>query len=211
MMRRAFRFLAAGLLLLALGGPAVARQGGEPPSGPAPEGRDLTGWLLVAAPEMKGSIFTGTVIYIARHTAESAFGLIVNRPIGAGPVKALLEGFGLEGEGVEGDVRVHFGGPVDPAAGFVLHSTDRLYSGDVDKSDHVAVNVELAILRDIAVGKGPRRSLFALGYAGWGPGQLESELERGTWVTVPYDERIVFDDEAETKWERALARSAVDL
>ncbi|MCE2509713.1 MAG: YqgE/AlgH family protein [Alphaproteobacteria bacterium] len=211
MARCAFRLLVAGLFLLLLGFPATANKGTTFPEGPAPEGRDLTGWLLVAAPEMQGSIFTGTVIYVARHTAESAFGLIVNRPIGAGPVGTLLEGFGLDSEGVEGEVRVHFGGPVEPGAGFVLHSTDRLYDGDMDVSAQVAIDVGLDALRDIAAGRGPKRSLFALGYAGWGPGQLESELERGTWVTVPYDEHIVFDDAAETKWERALARSAVDL
>ena len=206
-------FLAAGLLLAALGlaAPLSANKGAELPEAPAPKGRDLTGFLLVAMPEMKGSIFAETVIYIARHSAQGAFGLVVNRPLGTGPAKSLLEGFGLEGEGVEGRIHIHFGGPVEPGAGFVLHSTDRLYDGDMEVNAYVAVNVELDALRDIAAGKGPRRSLFALGYGGWGPGQLENELKRGDWIVVPYDERLVFDDDTETKWERALGLNAVDL
>jgi len=214
MIRRALGgFFAAGLLLTALGlaAPLSANKGAELPVAPAPQGPDLTGLLLVAAPQMQGSIFAETVIYIARHTGESAFGLVVNRPIGIGSAKDLLEGFGLEGEGVEGSVPIHFGGPVEPAAGFVLHSTDQRYDGDVEVNADLALNVELDVLRDIAAGRGPRRSLFVLGYAGWGPGQLENELKRGDWVIVPYDERLVFDGDAKTKWERALGLNAVDL
>jgi len=114
---------------------------------------------------------------------------------------------------VEGHIPIHFGGPVDPSAGFVLHSTDQLYDGDMEVNEAVAVNVELDILRDIAAGKGPRKNLFVLGYTGWGPNQLKSELRRGNWVVVPYDEQIVFGDDfgGKTKWRRALDLRTIDL
>jgi len=198
----------AGVFLLsvaAAGTSAVkAARVGREPSG-------LTGQLLVATPRMPDPRFVRTVIYMVRHDATGAMGLVLNRPIGDAPLARLMERLGLESKGVSGNIRVHYGGPVEGARGFVLHTAEYVRKGTVVVDNAVALTSQPAILLDIATGTGPRRALFALGYAGWAPGQLEAEIEAGAWVTVPADEALVFDDDYEGKWQRAIARQITDL
>ena len=138
-------------------------------------------------------------------------GLIVNRPVGEASVSELLKQAGLEGTGVKGKIRVHYGGPVEPGRGFVLHTADYKVEGTQVVKDGIAVTARPEILRAMGTGTGPRKSLFALGYAGWAPGQLEAEIKAGAWEIVPADEALVFDENAETKWERAMARRTIRL
>lgn len=181
-------------------GAAVAA---EPPS--------LTGQFLVATDELKDPRFIRTVVYMIQNDAGGAMGLIVNRPLGDASISDLLERLGLEGKGVAGHILVHYGGPVEPGRGFVLHTTDyKIESTQVIK-DGIAITARPEILQAIGAGTGPRRSLLALGYAGWAHGQLEGEIKAGAWEIVPADEALVFDDNYEKKWERAMARRTIQL
>ena len=177
----------------------------------APQRVTLAGQLLVARDELRDPRFVRSVIYVVHHDSTGAMGLIINRPIGEAPLSELLEQAGLEGMGVKGKIRVHFGGPVEPRQGFVLHTADYNIEGTEVVKDGIAVTARPEILRAIGAGTGPRQSLFALGYAGWAPGQLEAEIKAGAWEIVPVDEALVFDESADTKWDRAMARQTIYL
>lgn len=175
------------------------------------DGRSLTGRLLVASPEMSDPRFTRTVIYMVRHDATGAMGLVINRPIGHLPLARLLEQLGLPTEGAKGDVRVHYGGPVEGSQGFVLHTADFSGVATIVVKDGVAMTSTPDVISAIAKGTGPRRRLLTLGYAGWSPGQLEGELTRGSWVVAAADEALVFDENYERKWQGAMDRQLINL
>lgn len=169
------------------------------------------GQLLVAAPTMGDPRFAGTVIYMVNHDAYGAMGLVVNRMLGSGPLDKFLEGFGIDPTGTDDDIRLYYGGPVDPGRGFVLHTSDYVGPGTTVVSDEVAMSVKFGVLRAIAAGEGPRHSLFILGYAGWGPGQLEREMDRDDWLTAPPDIDLIFADDLDDTWERASRKARVTL
>ncbi|MFQ5774712.1 MAG: YqgE/AlgH family protein [Kiloniellaceae bacterium] len=171
----------------------------------------LTGHLLIAMPTMRDMRFARTVIYMCAHNAEGAMGLVINRLAGSVTFPDLLRQLGIDAPEVRREIRVHFGGPVESGRGFVLHSGDYRHDSTLQVADEVALTATVDILHDIASGRGPRRSLLALGYAGWGPGQLDSEIQANGWLHVAPDEDLVFDDDLETKWERAIAKLGVDL
>ncbi len=171
----------------------------------------LTGQLLVATAKMGDPRFARTVIYIVSHGADGAMGLVLNRELGVALVSELLEGFGVADSEVPGEIRVHYGGPVERDRGYVLHSSDVVVEGTVAVNGEVALSADVEILRAIAAGEGPRRSLFALGYAGWAPGQLEGEIAREDWFSVPSDENLIFDDDLDTKWDRAFDSREIEL
>ncbi|MFQ5897235.1 MAG: YqgE/AlgH family protein [Candidatus Methylomirabilia bacterium] len=198
----------AAVLLLTV---AVTAAGGAKAAEVRTEAGSLAGQLLVATAEMPDPRFARTVIYMVRHDASGAMGLIVNRPIGEVPLARLLEQLGIDSDGVSGNIRVHYGGPVQRRRGFMLHSADYVGEGTRIVNGAMALTDPLEILPAIAAGTGPHRSLFALGYAGWGPGQLEGEMGGGHWVIVPADEALVFDDDYEAKWQRAIARRIIHL
>ena len=169
------------------------------------------GQLLVAARSMPDGRFARTVIYMVRHDENGAMGVVVNRPIGDVPMAAVLDGLGLESDAAEGSIRVHYGGPVEGAAGFVLHSPDYLEPDSLAVDGGYTLTTSVEVVRAIAGGAGPERSLLLFGYSGWGPGQLESEMQRDDWVVVPADEALVFGADHEAKWEYALDLRGVDL
>lgn len=171
----------------------------------------LAGQFLVASPEMPDPRFAQTVVYLVSHDEHGAMGLIVNRNYGRGPLKSLLQGFGVEKAKAEETVVLHYGGPVEQIRGFVLHSAD--YSGPSTQvvADDVALSTGFDILKALAAGGGPRQRLFLLGYAGWGPSQLEGEIARNDWLTAPAEDRLIFSDEGERIWEEALKRAGTPL
>jgi len=171
----------------------------------------LAGQLLVAKPDLEDPRFSRTVVYMLHHDSGGAMGLIVNRPIGEASLSELLERFGLERKGVNGEIRVHFGGPVEPARGFVLHSADYETRSTQVVKGGIAVTARPEILHAIGTGTGPRKHLLAMGYAGWASGQLEAEIKAGAWEIVQADQALVFDEAAETKWQRAMARRTIRL
>jgi len=180
-------------------------------STPQSVGGYLTGQLLVAMPQMGDPRFERTVIYLCAHTAEGAMGLVVNRALENVRLPDLLRQLGIPDLGHSEAIRVHFGGPVETGQGFILHSADYVQDATLMVGGGVGLTATLDILKDIARGTGPNRSLLALGYAGWGAGQLESEIQANGWLTAPSDESLLFDHDLETKWERALAKIGVDI
>lgn len=171
----------------------------------------LVGQLLVAMPAMTDPRFAKSVIYMCAHSSEGAMGLVVNRMFDALTFPALLEQLGIDAQGaIKEPIHVLFGGPVEPSRGFVLHSPDYRRDGTLVVDDGVALTATIDILRAIASGKGPRRRLLALGYAGWGPGQLDSEFRSNGWLSVDADDNLVFDSQLDTKWGRAMAKIGID-
>jgi putative transcriptional regulator len=203
---------ALALVLLTLTAAEAARSPGDLLPGDQMDHDSVAGRLLVATPELEDPNFYHTIVYMVKHDGGGAMGLVLNRVLGKGPVAELLEGLGDDGKvDPAAEIEVHFGGPVESGRGFVLHSPD--YDGEdtVVLSDLVALTSSLDVLRAIAAGKGPKRSLLALGYAGWAPGQLEAEIAAGAWEVVEPDEGLLFDDKVDSKWQRALDRRGVDL
>ena len=171
----------------------------------------LTGQLLIAMPTMRDPRFARSVIFICAHNAEGAMGLVVNRLVGSVTFPDLLGQLGIDTGTVTEEIRVHFGGPVESGRGFVLHSGEYDHDSTLQVAEQMALTATVDILQDIAHGCGPRRSLLALGYAGWGPGQLDAEIQSNGWLTVAADEQLVFDEDLDSKWERAIAKLGVDL
>ena len=191
--------------MLAVAAPSAGR------ADEAAKTESVAGRLLVAAHGMPDGRFAETVIYMLRHDDTGAMGVVVNRPMGDVPVVTLLASLGLDGGDAEGSIRVHYGGPVESSRGFVLHSTDYLDGETLTVAGGFALSMNADVVRAIAAGEGPRHSLLLFGYAGWGPGQLESEMMRDDWITVPADEAMVFDDNYRDKWRRAMDRRGIDL
>jgi putative transcriptional regulator len=180
----------------------------------AQAGQGLTGQFLVATDTLRDPRFARTVIYVVRHDANGAMGLVVNRPGRDIPLAPLLRKFGLDDRGVTGSVRAHYGGPVEIGQGFLLHTAEYATQGTERVAGDIAMTPApgvLSALSDIARGAGPRKSLFAVGYAGWGPGQLEGEIERDAWITVPADPALLFDEDHVRKWDRAMARRRLTI
>src|SRR6185295_18036718 len=172
-------------------------------------GFSLTGQLLVAMPQMRDPRFTRSVIYMCAHNAEGAMGLVINRLVGSITFPDMLEQLGIASSDHSKRIKVHFGGPVDAGRGFVLHSDEYRHEGTVAVVDGMALTATIDILKDIAGGHGPRRCLLALGYAGWGAGQLDAEIQANGWLTVPADADLVFEGDLDGKWERALGKIGV--
>jgi putative transcriptional regulator len=121
----------------------------------------------------------------------------------------LLEQLNIKKTSDARDLIVHFGGPVEPGRGFILHSSDYLKEGTTRIDDNTSLSATVEILQELANGEGPARALMALGYTGWGAGQLEEEVKANGWLTAPADESILFDGHTESKWDRALAKIGI--
>lgn len=171
----------------------------------------LTGQLLIAMPSMTDPRFERSVIYMCAHNDEGAMGIVVNRLMEDMTFPQLLAQVGIEATGVERPIRIHVGGPVETGRGFVLHSADFMRDSSVEVTGDVALTASLDILKAIAQGEGPHEAFLALGYSGWGPGQLEQEIQGNGWLHAPADPALVFDDDIEHKWERAIAKLGFDL
>ena len=171
----------------------------------------MTGQLLIAMPSMRDPRFARTIVYVCAHNADGAMGLVVNRLIGSLTFPDLLTQLGIDGSDVSDEIRVHFGGPVETGRGFVLHSSEYMQEGTLQVDRQLALTATIDILRDIADGRGPARSLLALGYAGWGPGQLDSEIQANGWLHVDSDDTLLFGDDLDAKWEKAIQKLGFDL
>ena len=171
----------------------------------------LAGQFLIAMPDMGDPRFAQSVVYLCAHSAEGAMGLIVNKPQPEIRFGALLEQLGIDRTADARDIRVHFGGPVEHARGFVLHTLDyRSDGGTLEVDDGIGLTTTLDVLEHLAQGQGPSTSLLALGYAGWGPGQLESEIAQNGWLTCSAERDIIFGRANELKWSAALKSMGID-
>ncbi len=170
----------------------------------------LLGQLLVAMPGMRDPRFEKTVIYICAHSAEGAMGLVINKPCEEITFPDLLEQLGIEQSGATDRIDLHFGGPVESSRGFVLHSPDYLRDASLVVDEDMALTATIDILKAIARGAGPSRSLLAIGYAGWGPGQLDMEILNNGWLHVDADADLVFGSDLDIKWEQAMGKIGID-
>jgi putative transcriptional regulator len=179
----------------------------------------LDGQVLIAMPTLADDRFARTVIYVCAHSAEGAMGIVVNKPAPHISFPDLLVQLDVISAGEEirltetaGAIQVLRGGPVESGRGFVLHSADFVIEDStLPIDDGICLTATLDILKAIAKGAGPKSALLALGYAGWAPGQLESEIQANGWLHCPADRALVFGERAETKYERALAKIGIDL
>jgi putative transcriptional regulator len=171
----------------------------------------LSGQLLVAMPHMEDPRFARTVVYVCAHSNDGAMGLVVNRLIDNMQFDSLLDHLGMEGDAPHANFPIHFGGPVESSRGFVLHSADFVQDSTLLIDDDVALTATTEMLRAIADGKGPSRCVLALGYAGWGAGQLDEEIQDNGWLLVPADNELVFGSDNDAKWEGAIAKLGIDL
>jgi putative transcriptional regulator len=161
-------------------------------------------------PTMRDPRFEKTVIYMCVHNAEGAVGLVVNRQIDSITFPDLLKQLNIESAGAAPNLPIHFGGPVETGRGFVLHSADYGQTGTIMVGDLIGLTATVDILKDMAARRGPKNSLLALGYAGWGPGQLDGEIQQNAWLNVPADDGLIFDSALDTKWARAIAKIGID-
>lgn len=171
----------------------------------------LTGQVLLAMPQMTDSRFERALVYVCGHDQNGAMGLIVNKYIQELTFKELIEQLGIPTEGIEFDMPVHFGGPIDTGRGFVLHTDDYMHPTTIHLFDSLAMTATLDILQSIAEGEGPEESLVAMGYTGWGPGQLEQELGNNTWLQMDPDFELIFSSPIENKWELAMQKLGIDV
>lgn len=171
---------------------------------------ELAGQLLIAMPHMQDPNFAGSLICLCAHSSAGAMGLILNQPIPKLSFEALLRQIGVEPLPAVRSIRLVNGGPVEEGRGFVLHSAEWRAEGSMPVTRDMALTASLDVLQAIASGGGPRQGLLALGYAGWGAGQLEREIARNDWLHVAPDEDLIFGGADETRWRRALAKLKVD-
>ncbi len=171
----------------------------------------LTGQLLVAMPQMQDPRFMRTVIYMCAHSTEGAMGLVVNKLVDNVSFPDLLDQLNIQIGPVENEIFVHFGGPVETGRGFVLHSSDYVQDATLLIDEHIGLTGTVDILKSIAEGSGPDRSLLALGYAGWDAGQLDEEIQANGWLSVAPDVPLVFDGDLDDKWERAMGKMGIDF
>ena len=172
---------------------------------------DLTGKLIVAMPAMGDPRFRRAVILVCAHTPYGAMGLIVNKPMPDLKFSDLLAQLKVPHFGPGRDIRIQFGGPVERERGFVLHSPDYA-SGQATAQVSPAYGMTgtLDVLQALASGSGPTQAILALGYSGWGPGQLEAEIARNDWLTAEASDPLIFGDQDLSKWRQALHTMGID-
>jgi len=173
---------------------------------------NLAGAVLIAMPGLGDERFDHSVIFICAHSEEGAMGLVINKPAEELAFSTLLEQLDIPQASDARDIRVHLGGPVDRGRGFVLHSMDYESSGSTIPIDGgFGMTATLDILQALAKGQGPSRALLALGYSGWGPGQLEAEIVRNDWLMLPEARAdLLFAEDEGGKWTSHLQAIGVD-
>jgi putative transcriptional regulator len=170
----------------------------------------LAGTFLVSTPQMPDPRFEEHVIYICAHNAEGAMGVAINQPNQVFTLVEILHGANLPIPDSPLPP-VHIGGPVELESAFILYLSDYTAEHRLDISDTVSLTRETRVLEDIALGRGPQKYLFILGYTGWGPGQLERELMDNGWLSVPANDEIIFNSPDEFKWRAAAMQYGIDI
>jgi putative transcriptional regulator len=172
----------------------------------------LEGKLLIAMPGMADPRFEKSVIFMCAHSAEGAMGIIVNKPITGLRFQDMMQKLDLQVSARTPNFPVLYGGPVETGRGFVLHS------GEYDSADatlpvseDVSLTATLDILRAMGEGRGPQSAIFALGYAGWSPGQIEDEIRSNGWIHCDSDPSLLFGGDVDTKWTTALGKLGIDV
>jgi putative transcriptional regulator len=166
----------------------------------------LVGRFLVAAPSMPDERFRKSVVFVCKHDDDGALGIIVNSKVDDLPLSQVYKQLGIELPTSTPETPVLFGGPVEPTRGLVLHSADYKREETLVIEGGMALTASLEVLKDMAGGSGPQKAWLALGHSGWGPGQLDLEMQDNAWLVVDGDAELVFDIDFAAKWQRALGR-----
>ena len=164
----------------------------------------LSGKFLIATTSMSDPRFHKSVIYLVSHKNEGAMGIVINQPIIETKIKNIISDEGLKDSSNIDNIPITFGGPVDTKKGFILHTSEFKDETTVKVSDNIFLTSNINILKSIVKGKGPKKSLFALGYAGWFPGQLEKELSSDGWLVAPGNPKLIFECKIEKRWSEAI-------
>ncbi|OIQ30162.1 MAG: hypothetical protein BM562_10015 [Alphaproteobacteria bacterium MedPE-SWcel] len=166
---------------------------------------ELTGKLLIAMPGIGDPRFENSVVFLCSHGAEGAMGLVINKPASGVFLKTLFDQLDIESQPGPSRSQVYFGGPVETQRGFVLHSDEYISTvNSLPVRPGFSMTATLDVLEEIADGRGPQQYLVMLGYAGWGPGQLEAEIAQNGWLTAEGEPAMIFDTHVDGKWEAAL-------
>ena len=203
-----------GAKILGLLGAAVVAgfiAAAPPQSSAAQQPDQFTGRLLVASPKMEDSTFAQSVVFMVAHDDSGSIGLIINEPVKDISFDELFDLMRQSRRDLAGRLTVRFGGPVEPRMGFVLHSKDYMLAQHELAAGDVAVTTDAEMLTAIAEGHGPAKYIVTLGYAGWGPGQLEREMQEGAWLVVPSDPDLIFAPDPRGIWQRAIAKHETTL
>ena len=171
---------------------------------------DLTGKIIVSMPSLADVRFFKTVIYMCAHSSEGSMGIIINKKIDYDLYPDLLEQLGIDKPLNNKKLFIRYGGPVESGRGFVLHSDDMVRKETLNIGKGVALTSTAEFFDDLSIGNGPKNSILALGYAGWGPGQLEDEIIQNSWMTLSVDTAFLFDEEVSKKWADAYKIMGVD-
>ena len=171
---------------------------------------NLTGQIIVSMPALEDERFFKTVIYMCAHSSEGSMGIIINKKIDYDLYPDLLEQLGIDKPLGNKKLFIRYGGPVESGRGFVLHSDEMIRKETLNIDKGVALTSTAEFFDDLSEGKGPKNNILALGYAGWGPGQLESEIIQNSWMTLSVDSSFLFDDEISRKWNQAYKIIGID-
>ena len=171
---------------------------------------NLTGQILVSMPSLEDERFFKTVIYMCAHSNEGSMGIIINKKIDYDLYPDLLEQLGIDKPLNNKKLFIRYGGPVESGRGFVLHSDDIIRQETLSIDKGVALTSTSEFFEDLSKGDGPKNSILALGYSGWGPGQIEKEILSNSWMTLSVDSSFLFDDEVNNKWSKAYNLLGID-
>ena len=171
---------------------------------------NLTGQIIVSMPSLEDERFYKTVIYMCAHSSEGSMGIIINKKIDYDLYPDLLEQLGIDKPLDKKKLFIRYGGPIESGRGFVLHSDDMIRKETLNIDKGVALTSTAEFFDDLSIGKGPKNSILALGYAGWAPGQLEAEILQNSWMSLSVDTSFLFDDEVSRKWTQAYKIMGVD-
>lgn len=167
--------------------------------------------LLVATPSLRDGCFDKTVIYMVAHNVHGAFGIVVNMPLTGLDMRTLLDDLNIPSIDALPTHPIYFGGPVDTNQGFILHTPDATYPGTFKHESGICFSAGMELLKDIGSGCGPEKLLVSMGCAGWSAGQLEQELEAGSWIIAPASPKLLFDTPNDEKWGVAAASLGIDF
>ena len=171
---------------------------------------DLTGQILISIPNMLDERFYKTVIYLCSHSKEGSMGIIINKKIDHDMYPDLLEQLGIDKPLKDKKIYIRYGGPLESGRGFVLHSDDIIQKESLTIDKGIALTSTAGIFDNLVRGIGPRVSLLALGYAGWGPGQLDYEIKNNGWMTLHVESGFIFDEHVSKKWDEAYKLMGVN-
>jgi putative transcriptional regulator len=172
----------------------------------------LEGSLLIATPLLQGTRFEKAVIYVCAHNHTGAMGILVNHTFNNVKYGDILSQLNIIPSQINfGNAPVYFGGPIESAKGFILHTSDYFSNGTQILQSNISITSTVDILEDMALGRGPSKQILALGCTSWGPGQIEQELKENAWITAPANEKIVFDYHNKEKWQQAAELVGVDF